>query len=81
MRKKIKMLSIVSFISSIVIFLFNYVMFHYMGKDGKFSKEFKKEPEKPFVTLLFGILGTLFLFGSFISSLIAKIIFSDNKEL
>ena len=39
---------------------------------------FQQEAGKPFVTLLLGILGVLFLFGSIMSLLIAHIIFKEE---
>lgn len=75
MRKKWYSLSICSFIIALAIFVFSYFLYHYMGPDGKFISTYCETPEKPFVTLLFGIWGVTFLFSSVMSFLVANIFY------
>lgn len=77
MKKKFLILSACSFILSFSIHMFTYFLYHYYGAGG-FDTIFHVEPYKPFVTLLFGFLGTLFLFASIMCLLIA-IIFYNRK--
>lgn len=77
MKKKFLILSACSYILSFSIHMFTYFLYHYYGVDG-FRTVFQAEPYKPFVTLLFGIWGTLFLFASIMCLLIA-IIFYNRK--
>ncbi len=78
MRKKCNILALCSFAVAIVIFILTYFIFHYMSADGCFVTQFQEEAGKPFVTLLFGIFGVLFLFGGCMSLLIGRIFF--DKE-
>ncbi len=76
MKKKFLILSVSSFILFVLIQIFTYFLYHYYTAGG-FGNVFHAEPYKPFVTILFGILGTLFLFSAIISLLIS-IIFYKN---
>ena len=78
MKKKLRTLSFWSFLLAVAIFAFDYVLFHYITPGGVFTAVFQQEAGKPFVTLLLGILGVLFLFGSIMSLLIAHIIFKEE---
>ena len=77
MNKKFLILSICSFIFSFTIHTFTYFLYHYYTADG-FSTVWHEEPLKPFVTLLFGIWGTLFLFSG-VTFLLVSIIFNGRK--
>lgn len=80
MKKKFNRLSLVSFILALTVFAFTFALYHYMGPEGSFCNEWREEPVKPFVTLLFGIWGVTFLFSSVISLVIGNIFFSENKK-
>lgn len=79
MKKKFLILSAVSFISALLIFILTYFLFHYWTPEG-FSSFFHETPEKPFVTLLFGIWGVFFFFSGFINFFISVIFFSDKNK-
>lgn len=78
MKQNFLKLSRLSFGLSLLIFVLDYFMYHYVTDCG-ISPVFREEAGKPFVTLLLGILGTLFLFSSIMSLLIARIFYSDKK--
>ncbi|MBR2040777.1 MAG: hypothetical protein IJ945_00145 [Oscillospiraceae bacterium] len=78
MKKKFRVLSLISFIISIIIFVLSYFMFHYLTDSG-FTSVWQAEAGKPFVTELFADLGVLFLFSSIISLIISFIFFGDRK--
>ena len=74
MKKKLGVFSICSYIASVSIFVFSYVLFHHMTPEGSFTSVWCEEPGKPLVTELFAILGVLFLFSGLISTL-ARVVF------
>ena len=71
MRKKCNILSVSSFVIALAIFAVTYYLVHYMGAGGAYQEE----PLKPFVTLLFGIWGVMFLFSAVMSFVIGHIFF------
>ena len=73
MKKKFLAFSASSMTLSVLVFILTYFVFHYLTPDG-FSSVWQTEPCKPFVTLLFGILGTLFLFSG-VSAFLISLIF------
>ena len=73
MKKKFLVFSACSLILSVLIFILTYFIFHYLSPDG-FTPVLQTEPCKPFITLLFGILGTHFLFSG-ISAFLISLIF------
>ena len=79
MKKKFQKLSLWSLVLALAIFVFSYFLYHYMTPDGTFTVVFQTEPGKPLVTELFSILGTLFLFSSILSGMIAKIFFPEKE--
>ena len=79
MKKKLKKLSIISFITSILIFAGSYFMYHFLTPEG-FTLAWHAECGKPFVTELFANLGVLFLFTGIISLMILKIFFSEDRK-
>lgn len=79
MRKKWNLLGACSFMISLLIFVFTFCLYHYLGPEGKIVfGAFRDEPVKPFVTFLFGIWGVTFLFASVMSFLIGKIFYSEK---
>lgn len=77
-EKKLLKLSLVSFITAIVLFGIAFYFFHFVTDSG-FTLTYHKESVKPFVTDLIGQLAVLFLFTSIISLVIRKIFFVNNK--
>ena len=77
MKRKCGILSAWCFVLSLAIFVFTYVLYHYMLPTGAFTPVWQSEPGKPFVTLLFGIWGVTFLFASVMSLLIGAVFFRD----
>ena len=73
MRKKWNILAACSFVLAVVIFVFTYCLFHHMTPDGSFVAAYQAAPAKPFITLLFGIWGVMFLFSGVISLVIGSI--------
>ena len=78
MRKKCNILSLCSFIVSFVIFAFTYYLYHYVDVDCRFVPEFHDSPGKPFITLLFGVWGVMFLFSGVMSFLVGRIFFKKE---
>ena len=79
MRKKLFTLSLCTFLIALIIFVFSYFMYHYMGANGLWSATWNPTPGKPYVTLLFAIWGVTFLFSSVMSALSAIIFFPKKK--
>lgn len=77
MKKKFFTLSLTCLILSLLDFLFSYRLFHYLRPDGHFGIVFNTIPVKPFVTILFGVLGVLFLFSSIMSIIVYLIFYRD----
>ncbi len=78
MKQKFLKLSRLSYGLSLLIFALDFFMYHFVTDNG-ISLVFREEAGKPFVTLLLGILGVLFLFSSILSLLIARIFYSEGK--
>ncbi|MBE5730907.1 MAG: hypothetical protein E7350_03045 [Clostridiales bacterium] len=66
-------LSLITFLLAAVIFVFAFFFYHFFGANG-FSRQYSKQPHKPFVSNMIANLGVLFLFAS-ILSLIAAFLF------
>ena len=79
MKNKWNILAVCTFAIALGIFVLTYFLYHYMGPDGRFLPVPQSAPGKPFVTLLFGIWGVMFLFSSVISVLIGMIFCPKNK--
>jgi len=80
MNKKWKKLSLWSFGLALVDFVIAFVFFRFISPDGVFTPEFREEPGKPMVSLLFGIKGVLFLFSSMMSGLVGRLFYSEEKK-
>lgn len=80
MKKKCNILALCSFVIAIAIFIFTFYLFHYLGPEGNFEPICHVTPEKPFVTLLFGVWGVCFLFAGVMSWLVGMIFFSKEKK-
>ena len=81
MKKKLLILSAISLLPALLIFIFSYTMYHYLGPDGLWYAEWHPTPRKPYVTLLFAIWGVMFLFSSVMSALIAFIFFPKKQKI
>ena len=77
MKKKCNILAICSFVLALSIFLFSYLLYHYLGPDG-FTAVYRSEPAKPMITWLFAIWGTHFLFAGVMSLLVGQIFFREK---
>lgn len=75
MKRKLNTLSLCSFVLAFAIFVFSYILFHYVTQDGTFTSVWHAQPEKPFVTMLFAVWGVMFLFSGVMSLLIGNIFF------
>ncbi len=83
MKQKLKKLSRWSFLLALVIFVFTYIIFHFLTAEGRLTPVWQAQCGKPFIAQLFGIWGVCFLFAAVMSRLIAHIFFpnkDDNKE-
>lgn len=78
-KKNLLKLSLISFIISACVLVFNYFFFHYFTSEG-FTTIFHKEAQKPFVADLIGQFGVLFLLFSVITLLIALICYNNKKK-
>jgi len=79
MKKKCLSLSLSCLILALADFVFCYLLFHYLSPDGSFGIVFNSIPVKPFVTVLFGVLGVLLLFSSIMSLLVYLIFYRDRN--
>ena len=77
MKKKCHVLAICSFALALGIFLFSYMLYHYLTPDG-FTAIRQATPAKPMVTWLFAIWGVHFLFAGVMSLLVGQIFFKEK---
>lgn len=78
MKKKFLKLSLLMMIIGVIIFAINYFFFHFVTDEG-ITLVWHEEAGKPFVANLIGMFGVLFIFGSAVSFLVAKIFYKDDK--
>ena len=78
MRSRLNKLSIASFVIAFCIFLLSFYIYHFVRTDFSFTFIYKATPDRPYIVLLFGILGVLFLFSSIMSLVVKKIFFSEK---
>ena len=78
-RKKLLKLAMVQGIIALAILLFNYLFYHFVTDTG-ITLVFQPEPGKPFVALLIGILGTLFVFSA-LTSLVAAFVLYEGETV
>lgn len=71
MKTRFKKLSLVSFVIAVVLFVFSYILFHYLTPEGTFSSLWQLEASKPLVTTLFSIWGVMHLFTAVTSFLVS----------
>ena len=78
MKQKLQKLSLVSFISSAIVFVINY-FFHFVTDEG-ISLVWHPEAGKPFVADLIGQLGVHLLAAAIISLMISIIFFPKEEK-
>lgn len=78
-KQKLQKLSGCFFVLALADFAFSYFLYHYATKDFGISPVRLVVAQKPLVTVLFAILGVLFLFSGIASILVAKVYFSDEE--
>ena len=78
-KKRLRRCAVVFFLLSLAVFGIDYFFFHYVTAGGIVSAALS-EPDKPFVTLLIGVLGTDLLFASFASAVLAHILPDKKSE-
>ena len=79
MRKKCFIMAIISFGIALAIYAFTYYLYQYLGNDGGFGTVFQSEPQKPLVTVYFGVWGVMHQFAA-VSSLLVGIIFFPKEK-
>ncbi len=80
MKKKLLLLSAITLALALAIFVFSYMMYHYMTPEGVWTTAWSPVPGKPYITLLFSVWGVMFLFSGVMSALSAFIFFPKNKK-
>ena len=78
-RKRLLFFSLCQAVIGVMIFVFNYVFFHFVTDNG-FTLTWHPEAGKPFVADLIGVLGTLFIFGAAVTLLAALIFFTKLES-
>ena len=77
-RKNLFKFSIITLVIGVLVLAISFFFFHFVTDEG-ISLIWHEEAGKPFVTLLIGIFGVLFVFASALSSLAALIFFEKEK--
>ncbi len=70
-KKELKTFSLICLIISMVVFAVNYFVFHFISDEG--IRAFSPEAGKPFVSMLIGIFGTLFMFTAVLTFIISLV--------
>ena len=76
-KKHLLKISLITLIIGVAVLAFAYFFFHFVADTG-ISLQWNPEAGKPFVTDLIGILGTLFLWSSAMSLIIALVCFKEE---
>lgn len=77
-KKSLLKFSLINLIIGIVVLIITFFVFHFVTDSG-ITLVFQKEANKPFLTLLIGIFGVLFIFSSVVSFISALVFFNDKK--
>ena len=80
MNRKFKCLAFWSFVLALGIYIFSFVLYHYLSPVGGLSTVFQPEPAKPFITACFAVWGVMFHFAGIMSLLIARIFYPKEKN-
>lgn len=79
MKKKLQKLSLVTGISSVFVFIIDFLVFHFVTDEG-ISLIFQPEAGKPFLAELIGQLGVHLLAAAVISLMISTIFFPKSEN-
>lgn len=71
--------SLILLLIGLAVLAIAYYFFHFVTDDG-FTLTFHEEAGKPFVTILIGIFGVLFVFASAFSALFAAIVLPKDTK-
>ncbi len=77
-KKTLLKFSLINLIIGLIVLIIAFFFFHFVTDSG-ITLIFQKEAGKPFVTLLIGIFGVLFIFASAISFISALVFFNKDK--
>ena len=66
-KKRCLSASGILFLIASAVFAFSYRYFHYAKENGLLGKTFHKKPNKPFVSMLFGVWAVVLLASSVVS--------------
>lgn len=69
-------LSLITLIIGLIFGGLTLYMFHFLDEKGKPTLTYRKQAQKPFVTLMTGIFATLTLFTSMLSLIVALVFFA-----
>ena len=78
-RKKLFNFAFINFICGIFVLAVAFFFFHFVTDTG-ITTTFQQEAGKPFVTMLIGMFGVLFMFSSVTSIIIALVFFEKGKK-
>ena len=77
-KKNLLKISLITLIIGLIVLAIAYFFFHFVTDEG-ITLVWHPEAGKPFVTDLIGMFGTLFLWASAMSLIIALVCFKDEK--
>ncbi len=73
-RKNILRFSLILFIIAVVVFIFNFLVFHFVTDNG-ITTVFQTETDKPVVVAILSLFGTLMLSSSVVSFVFALVFY------
>ena len=79
MNAKLRKMALWSFVLALCIYMFSYLLYHYLDPAGGFTAVYQSIPAKPMVTFLFAAWGVMHQFAA-LSCLLAARIFYPNKD-
>ena len=79
MNVKLKRLALWSFVLAFCIYLFSYILYHYLDPAGGFTAVYQAVPAKPMVTFLFAAWGVMHQFAAVSCLIIARIFYPKKK--
>ena len=80
MRKNIRIFALCSLALALAVFCFSYVLYHYTLPGGSFTSQWQPQPGKPLVTVLFAILGVMFLFAAITGFVVSCVVVRKSGE-
>ena len=78
-QKKLYKFSLINLAIGIAVLAISFFFFHFVTDTG-ITTVFQKEAGKPFVTMLIGVFGVLYVFASAISALAALVFFEKSNK-